>query len=112
MNRERLKKLENLSKKILNDLIFEEIEDFENDFWIITITDTKISTDLSYLDVFVSSIKNEDLLTKTLAKHNFKIQSKYNKKINIRKLPRIRYRYDNKWEIWQNICETINQITK
>jgi hypothetical protein len=55
-----------------------------------------ISPDLSYLDVWVSAFKNEDILAKTLAKKNWIIQSRYNKAINIRKLPRIRYRYDNK----------------
>ncbi|MDR2640405.1 MAG: ribosome-binding factor A [Candidatus Peribacteria bacterium] len=61
-----------------------------------TITNVVISSDLSYLDVWVSALKNEDTLAKTLAKHNNEIQSKYNKIIKIKKLPRIRYRYDNK----------------
>jgi ribosome-binding factor A len=32
--------------------------------------------------------------------------------MKIRKLPRIRYRYDNKWEIGQKICNTINEVIK
>lgn len=112
MNKERLKKLEITSHKILSDIIFEETSDLEIDFWIITITDIVISPDLSYLDVWVSSFKNEDILAKTLAKKNYIIQGKYNRSINIRKLPKIRYRYDKKWKIGQEICETINQINK
>lgn len=112
MDKTRLKKLESLSMEVLSKLIFEELEDGENIFWIITITNVVISSDLSYLDVWVSALKNEDTLAKTLAKHNNEIQSKYNKIIKIKKLPRIRYRYDNKWKIGQRICEAINEVVK
>ena len=112
MNKERLKKLESTSHKILWDIIFEETSEIWVDFWLITITEIVISPDLSYLDVWVSAFKNEDILAKTLAKKNWIIQSRYNKAINIRKLPRIRYRYDNKWKIWQEASVVINEITK
>ncbi|MDR2411326.1 MAG: hypothetical protein LBD88_01690 [Candidatus Peribacteria bacterium] len=55
-----------------------------------------ISSDLSYLDVWISAFKNQNILAKTIAKYNNKIQSRYNKAVKIRKLPKIRYRYDNK----------------
>lgn len=112
MNKERLKKLEATSHKILWDIIFEETLEIWVDFWLITITEIVISPDLSYLDVWVSAFKNEDILAKTLAKKNWIIQSRYNKAINIRKLPRIRYRYDNKGKIWQEVSVVINEITK
>ncbi len=110
MNKDRIKKLESMSREIISKLIFEEIDDSENIFWIITITDIVISSDLSYLDVWVSAFKNTEILAKTLAKHNHGIQSRYNKAISIRKLPKIRYRYDSKWEVGQKICETINKV--
>lgn len=110
MNKERLKKLEVTSHKILSDIIFEETSEIWVEFWLITITEVVISPDLSYLDIWVSAFKNEDILAKTLAKKNWIIQSKYNKAINIRKLPRIRYRYDNKGKIWQEISIAINKI--
>lgn len=112
MNKDRLEKLEMTSHKILSDLIFEETSEIWVDFWIITITEVTISPDLSYLDVWVSALKNEEILAKTLAKKNYIIQWKYNKIINIRKLPKIRYRYDKKGKIWQEIWEIINKITK
>jgi ribosome-binding factor A len=31
--------------------------------------------------------------------------------MKIRKLPKIRYRYDGKWELSQKICETISELT-
>lgn len=110
MNKERLKKLEVTSHKILSDIIFEETSEIWVEFWVITITEIVISPDLSYLDVWVSALKNEDILAKTLAKLNPIIQGKYNRAINIRKLPRIRYRYDNKGKIWQEVSMKINEV--
>ena len=108
MNNERLKKLERLSKQLVSNFIFEELEDSEQTFWIITVTWVKISSDLSYIDIYVSAFLNSELLTKTLAKHNYEIQKRLNKKIEIRKLPKIRFRYDDSWKIWQEVCNKIN----
>lgn len=110
MNQERIKKLERVSRELVTRFIFEELEDAELTFWIITVTWVKISSDLSYLDIFVSSILNWNILPKTLAKHNREIQGRFNKALSIRKLPRIRFRYDDSWAIWQEICDTINEI--
>lgn len=110
MDNKRHKKLESLSKELISDLIKEELPDEENIFWLITITKIVISSDLSYLDVWVSSITNSEKLTKVLAKYNYPIQSRYYKLVQIRKLPRIRYRYDDKWEISSNVLKTINKL--
>lgn len=110
MNQERIKKLERLSRELVSSFIFEELEDSELTFWIITITWVKISSDLSYLDIFVSSFKNWEILAKTLAKHNYEIQWRFNRAINIRKLPKIRFRYDDSWEIWQEVWDLINNL--
>lgn len=112
MNKDRIRKLESLSKELISNFIFEELEDSEKTFWIITITWVNISSDLSYLDIYISSLLNTELLTKTLAKHNHGIQRKLNKAINIRKLPRIRFRYDSSWEVWHRISETIKKECK
>lgn len=111
MNQERIKKLERVSRELVTQFIFEEIEDAEQTFWIITVTWVKISSDLSYLDIFISSLMNWEILPKTLAKHNREIQWRFNKALSIRKLPRIRFRYDDSGALWQQICDTINKIT-
>jgi len=107
MNTKRLKKLERISRELVSSFIVENLGDKEKIFWIITITEIKISTDLSYIDIYVSSITNGNILTKALKKYNFEIQRELNKNINIRKLPKVRFRYDNKWAIWQEVSETI-----
>ncbi len=110
MNQERISKLERVSRELITTFIFEELEDSEQTFWIITVTWVKISSDLSYLDIFVSSLRNWEILAKTLAKHNYEIQWRFNRALSIRKLPKIRYRYDDSWAVWQEICEAINKI--
>jgi len=112
MNEQRLKKLENIASRLVSKFIFEELQDSEKIFWIITVTWVKISSDLSYLDIYISCFKNSDLLPKTLAKHNYTIQKKINKAIDIRKLPKIRFRYDSKGAIWEQIINSINKYTK
>jgi len=111
MNKDRIKKLERVSRELVTNFIFEELEDSERMFWIITVTWVKISSDLSYLDIFVSSLLNWEKLAKTLAKHNREIQWRFNRAIEIRKLPRIRFRYDDSWARWQEVYETIRKVT-
>ena len=110
MNQERIKKLESISRELVSHYILEELDDSELNFWIITVTWVKISSDLSYLDIYVSSLLNWETLAKTLAKHNREIQWRFNRALNIRKLPKIRFRYDNKWAIWQEVCDVIKSI--
>lgn len=110
MNKERLKKLENVSCELLSKIIFEETRDIIGDFSMINVLYTEISSDLSYIDVWVSSLNNGALLTKALAKKNYIIQWKYNRAIQIRKLPKIRYRYDESWVTSEKILQTIKEI--
>ena len=110
MNQERIKKLERVSRELVSSFIFEELDDSQKTFWIITITYVKISSDLSYLDIYVSSLLNSETLTKTLAKHGKQVQSRLNRSLKIRKLPKIRFRYDDSWKKWQEICDIINNI--
>lgn len=110
MNNDRIKKLERISRELVTNYIFQEIEDSELTFWLITVTWVKISSDLSYLDIYVSALKNWETLAKTLAKHNYEIQSRLHKALSIRKVPRIRYRYDNSWAKWQEITDLMNKV--
>lgn len=112
MKEERLKKLEGIVQELASRFIFEEIEDSEQIFWIITVTKVKVSTDLSYLDVFVSAFFEKELLAKTLAKHAHAIQKKIGQKLALRKIPRIRFRYDEEWKISSEIIGQINDLSK
>lgn len=110
MNQDRIKKMESKAQRLLSEIIFEEIEDSEKIFWIITITRVKISSDLSYLDVFLSSFKEKKILPKTLAKHWYDIQKRFNQKIDLIKIPKIRFRYDDSWENYVSIDSLLREI--
>lgn len=111
MNQDRIKKLERVSRELVTNYIFEELEDSEKTFWVITVTGVKISTDLSYLDIYVSALQNWEILAKTLAKHNHEIQSRLHRVLQIRKLPRVRYRYDESGSRWQKVCDIIKDFS-
>ncbi len=110
MNQDRLKKLENVAQSLISSYILEEMQEEQSNFGLINVSSVKLSTDMSYLDVFVSAFKNQEDLTKALAKHNRDIQQKFHKAMTLRKIPRIRYRYDDSGEISQTIYNTINRL--
>lgn len=107
MKQERIKKGQEIAKEIIGRYIVEELDDASIEYGIITVTEVIISPDLSYLDAYVSSLKNGDSLTKYLAKSARNIEKRICKSFPIVKIPRIRFRYDNhgkdSFEIHQKI---------
>jgi ribosome-binding factor A len=65
---------------------------------------------MSYLDVFVSSIKNNEVLCKKLAKYAQKVKEDINKKITLRKTPIIRFRYNNEMEFSSDLISKIGDL--
>lgn len=110
MKEERLKKLEWIMKWVVSESILNNVDDLEEKFWIITVTGVKISSDLSYIDIYVSCMTNHTELTKMLALSAHKVQRDLAKKISIRRIPRVRYRYDDEWEVSSEIIEAINNL--
>ncbi len=112
MNEEKRKKLEWMVQEIITQIIFEEAEWIEEEHGVLTVTWVKISSELSYLDVYVSCFLKQDTLAHDIAKHNFKIQRRLNKSLSLYKLPKIRFRYDDSWRIAEGIDGLIREIQK
>ncbi len=110
MDLDKKKKLETTSRKLISNFVIEKIKDNDRIFWLINVNWVKISSDLSYLDVFVSSFENTELLTKTLAKYARDMENIILKNLEMRKVPRVRFRYDEKWEIGQKVIAEINKL--
>lgn len=110
MKEERLKKLNSKLKEIIWIKLNEIIQDFQQDFWIITTNSVKLAPDLSYIDIFVSSIKNQELLCKTLAKYATELKQNLNQKMTLRKTPIIRFRYDKTLENTTDLMEKIKSL--
>ncbi len=110
MKQERVKKAESISKKLISEYLIQELQELSHDFGIITVLSVKISQDLSYLDIYVSSLKNSETLTKTLAENAHHIQHMLGKKIDFIKVPKVRFRYDNSGKSSFNIYRTIQNL--
>jgi len=65
---------------------------------------------MSYLDVFVSSIKNSDILCKTLANYAQEVKEAINKKITLRKTPIVRFRYNDEMEFSAQLISKIDKL--
>jgi len=98
-------------QEILGTFLTTEIPEETQDFWIITVTETRISPDFSYVDFYVSSLKNSDMLTKFLAAYWPQLQGMIGKKIALRKVPKVRFRYDDTGEKSSEIYNTIKDIS-
>ena len=112
MKIERLKKVESISKRLISEYLIQDFQELSVDFGIITVLWVKISQDLSYLDVYVSSLKNEDLLAKSLADSAHQIQRLLWKKIDFIRVPKVRFRYDDTGESSFQIYQTIQELKK
>lgn len=110
MNKDRINKLESAMFELASSFLIEQVSEIESDFWIINITWVKLSSDLSYLDIYVSAFKNQDILTKTLANYAKDIQRFLWQKMSLRIVPRIRFRYDDAGEIAQDVTIAINKL--
>jgi len=74
MKEERRKKAESISKKIIQEYLIESIRELSIEYGIISISDVQISKDASYMDIYVSSIKNQDQLSKSLSIYAHELQ--------------------------------------
>lgn len=109
MREDRRKKAEHISKKMISTYLVQELPESMSEYGLITLTDTKLSQDLSYIDVYVSSLKSSDTLTKYLALYARDIEKQLCKNLPLIKIPRVRFRYDtthkDAFEIYQKIQE-------
>jgi len=107
MKQDRIEKWQSIARKIIGEHISQFHGELIEDFWIITVISTKISSDLSYMDAYVSCLKNEDTLTKSLAEIAPNIQRVLAKKIDFLRVPKLRFRYDdggkNSFDIYNQI---------
>lgn len=95
MKHERLIRAESISKRIISEFIITELRELVSEHWIITIIEVKISSDLWYMDVFVSCLQDTQNLTKSLSEYAHPIHRTLWKKIDFVKVPKLRFRYDD-----------------
>ena len=105
-------KLERLSHTFVEEIskvLMNEVKD--NDLKFITITDAKISSDLSYAKIYYTTLKeNKKEIDEALNKASGFIRTKLCDRVEIRKMPELHFVYDESIEYAQNIENIIENL--
>ena len=112
MKLERRKKAEAISKKLISEYLVREHPDLSEEFGLVTVTWVEVSSELSYIDIYVSALKQKELLTKTLAEFAHPIHRLLAKNIDLIKVPRVRFRYDESGETLGDMSRIIWELEK
>jgi len=110
MKTEKQNKLNAQINEVLSQRLFELVMEIQSDFGLITVNSSILSADLSYIDVYVSCFKNQDTLCKTLANYAQELKEELKRKIVLRKMPIIRFRYDDSMETENKLISQINNL--
>jgi len=107
----------NIKTERLNNLFVEEISKIlhneikDKDISFVTVTGAKVTTDLSFLKVYVTSLDDDrDKVLKALNKASGFIRSKLCESIQLRKMPEVHFVYDTSIEYGKKIEEIIEKI--
>ena len=101
----------------LNNMFVEEIskinhEEIKNkDVGFVTITDARITNDLSFAKIYITTLDNErEKVLNALNKSSGFIRSLLCDRVKIRKMPEIRFVYDESIEYGKKIEDIIERI--
>ena len=107
----KIDRLNNAFVEKISEIIHEEIKD--NDIRMVTITDAKITNDLSYAKIYFTTLDDDrKKVTMALNKASNFIRSKLCEKIEIRKMPEINFVYDESIDYGKKIEDIIERINR
>ena len=93
----------------ISEIIHDEVKD--NDVKMVTITDAKITSDLSFAKIYFTTLDDDrGKVLNALNKASGFIRSKLCEKIEIRKMPEINFVYDESIEYGKKIEDIIERI--
>ncbi|MGB9766341.1 MAG: 30S ribosome-binding factor RbfA [Sulfurihydrogenibium sp.] len=88
----RMEKVNTMLKKEISDIISQEYEVSKENFITVSVVDTK--ADLSQADVYISALKDEDLIIDALNRESGHIRYILGKRIRIKKTPKLIFKKD------------------
>lgn len=106
-------RLEAQIQKALSEIIMREVKDPNVGF--VTITEVKLTRDLSFLKVYIHFLgaeNRESAGLKSLDKAKGFIRTELGKKVNMRKLPEISFHIDESMEYGQHIEDLLGSLKK
>ena len=106
-------KIDRIASNIVKEISYilaTEVKD--NDIKFVTVTDAKVTNDLSFAKIYVTVLndKEKDNIIKLLNKASNFIERELSKRIEIRKMPDITFVYDESLEYAANIENIIESI--
>ena len=105
----KIDRLNNAFVEKISEIIHDEVKN--NDAKMVTITDAKVTNDLSYAKIYFTTMNNDHKkVLDALNKASGFIRSKLCEKINIRKMPEINFVYDESIEYGKKIEDIIERI--
>jgi ribosome-binding factor A len=60
MKLERRKKAEAIAKKLVSEYLIREHPELSEEFGLVTVTGIELSSELSYIDIYVSALRNKE----------------------------------------------------
>lgn len=105
----KIDRLNNMFVEEISKIIHQEIKD--KDIGFVTITDTKITNDLSFAKVYITCLDNDrEKVLKALNKASSFIRTVLCDRVKIRKMPEIHFVYDESIEYGKKIEDIIERI--
>lgn len=105
----KMERLNNTFVEKISEILHNDIKD--KDVKFVTITEVKITNDLSFAKVyFTSNEENRRQVTEALNKASGFIRSRLCEKVQLRKMPEIHFVYDESVEYGQIIDDIIERI--
>lgn len=105
----KIDRLNNMFVEEISKIIHEEIKD--KDIGFVTITDAKITNDLSFAKIYITSLDdNREKVLNALNKASSFIRTMLCDRVKIRKMPEIHFVYDDSIEYGKKIEDIIERI--
>lgn len=105
----KIDRLNNAFVEKISEIIHDEVKD--NDVKMVTITDARITNDLSFAKIYFTTLDDDrKKVLNALNKASGFIRSKLCEKIDIRKMPEITFMYDESIEYGQKIEDILERI--
>ncbi|XOB41294.1 MAG: 30S ribosome-binding factor RbfA [Candidatus Nealsonbacteria bacterium] len=106
----RIKRVNQLIKQTLSKLLLKEL-DFEKDI-LITLTRVETASDLSKASVFISVMPEEkiELVLRFLNRNIYHLQQKINKKLVMKRVPKIIFRTETKTAEADRVEKLLNEL--
>lgn len=105
----KIDRLNNMFVEEISKIIHEEIKD--KDIGFVTITDVRITNDLSFAKIYITALdNNREKVLNALNKASGFIRSLLCDRVKIRKMPEIHFVYDESIEYGKKIEDIIERI--